>query len=628
MPLLLVVMLAGFAFRLARLDGLNIWGDEAASIWLASQPLSLLLTPGQETNPFAYPLLLHFWLPLAGRSVFSIRYLSLLVGVLLVPLAYRIGRDVAGQQTGLIATLLAALSAFAAAYSQEARMYALAATLCALATLALIRILHAAEAPVRKAGRRRLAWLFALYFASALAAAYTHYYALFILLGHGLYMLVRWRRYGRVTLIYLAVAALMAALFIPWNVAQLEVMAASQALKGAEVTAAGGLAPAALADILRETVTASFTGMTLPGRYDPLALIPAALALLGGILLITRHKGSPAAPLVVLLAFLPPLAAWLASPFFSFFHPRYLLIALPYLLLLLAAGLAWLGEKGHPALPVLLIAGLVGLNGASHWRAHHDPTAVRGRYADLMAVIASERREGDVILLDNGMQWALFDYYGVKDLPARTFPLPSGWESADTAAAIAAIGETYDRAWVVMFGDPAAYDPDFRLEGMLSETGFRAYHGGFIDSQLSLYLLGSLEADQPSSAVFGDQIALEAYGLSSDRLAPGDALRVSLRWGALAAPAADYTLFVHLVASDGTVIAQFDGPPAGGSSPTSGWLPGETIADQVAILLPDDAPAGPATLRVGWYLWPSLDHLLTADGQQACVLSEITISPP
>jgi hypothetical protein len=47
---------------------------------------------------------------------------------------------------------------------------------------------------------------------------------------------------------------------------------------------------------------------------------------------------------------------------------------------------------------------------------------------------------------------------------------------------------------------------------------------------------------------------------------------------------------------DGAVLAQADRVPAGGARPTTGWLPGEVVAD--AYPLPLAAAAG---LRVGLY---------------------------
>ncbi|MBI4318584.1 MAG: hypothetical protein HY675_08845 [Chloroflexi bacterium] len=62
-----------------------------------------------------------------------------------------------------------------------------------------------------------------------------------------------------------------------------------------------------------------------------------------------------------------------------------------------------------------------------------------------------------------------------------------------------------------------------------------------------------------------------------------------------------YTVFVHVVRQDGTLVAQHDGPPAGGYAPTSGWTPGQAIYDYHPIALPPNVPAGVHLVRVGLY---------------------------
>jgi hypothetical protein len=62
-----------------------------------------------------------------------------------------------------------------------------------------------------------------------------------------------------------------------------------------------------------------------------------------------------------------------------------------------------------------------------------------------------------------------------------------------------------------------------------------------------------------------------------------------------------YHVFVHLVDKDGRLMAQSDGIPASWSRPTTGWIPGEYVADNHLLGLPEPLPAGPLALRVGLY---------------------------
>ncbi len=79
-----------------------------------------------------------------------------------------------------------------------------------------------------------------------------------------------------------------------------------------------------------------------------------------------------------------------------------------------------------------------------------------------------------------------------------------------------------------------------------------------------------------------------------------DAMWVTLYWRADEPSAEDYTVFVHVVAPDGNIAAQHDGPPAGGLAPTSAWQPGTIIEDPHGIALRQPLPRG-WQARVGMY---------------------------
>jgi hypothetical protein len=79
----------------------------------------------------------------------------------------------------------------------------------------------------------------------------------------------------------------------------------------------------------------------------------------------------------------------------------------------------------------------------------------------------------------------------------------------------------------------------------------------------------------------------------------------------------NYKVFAHLVDSDGRLVAQRDSEPAGGSRPTTTWLPNEAITDRVGLLLPPDLEPGEYGLLVGMYNPETLERLplLNAAGE-------------
>ena len=131
---LLALLLVAFALRTTDLALQNIWWDEARNIDVALRPFWQIPTaPELDIHPPLYFWLLHGWLGLAGVergaaweiTAFLSRYLSVAAGLLSVALLYQLTRRSATAQAGLLAALLATLSPFWLAESQEARMYTL-----------------------------------------------------------------------------------------------------------------------------------------------------------------------------------------------------------------------------------------------------------------------------------------------------------------------------------------------------------------------------------------------------------------------------------------------------------------------------------------------------------------------
>ncbi len=60
-------------------------------------------------------------------------------------------------------------------------------------------------------------------------------------------------------------------------------------------------------------------------------------------------------------------------------------------------------------------------------------------------------------------------------------------------------------------------------------------------------------------------------------------------------------MFVHLLGPDGQVVAQHDGDPVGGYTPTTRWKQGELVADTHRLLLGENVAPGEYELRAGMY---------------------------
>ncbi|HIP88099.1 MAG TPA: hypothetical protein EYH27_06660 [Anaerolineales bacterium] len=119
---------------------------------------------------------------------------------------------------------------------------------------------------------------------------------------------------------------------------------------------------------------------------------------------------------------------------------------------------------------------------------------------------------------------------------------------------------------------------------------------------------------------FDDVAELLGYDLVSAEVAAGNPVTITLYWRALeGATQADYTIFTHILAEDGRLVGQHDGPPAEGARPTRGWIAGEIIVDRHVMIFREPY-AGPARIEVGLYNALTLERVATEKGETFALL--------
>lgn len=112
-----------------------------------------------------------------------------------------------------------------------------------------------------------------------------------------------------------------------------------------------------------------------------------------------------------------------------------------------------------------------------------------------------------------------------------------------------------------------------------------------------------LPADlRPVQAVFANTIELVGYTAGSEVVKPGDHVRVTLYWRALAPMKRDYALALHLLGRGGEPVGTLDTWPGGGLAATSQWTPGALMADTYLIEV-DEAAATPSVVGLDLYFW-------------------------
>jgi 4-amino-4-deoxy-L-arabinose transferase-like glycosyltransferase len=627
---LILLLLTAFALRLYRIDHQELWGDEARSAYVVKLPLPSIVSPYIEPFPPFYHLLLYFWVRLTGSSVFTLRFLSLVLGVLTVPLVYRLARLASGVSVGLLAALLWALSPFQVYYSQEARMYALVGLSTTLSMLLFVRIVAGEREQFRLrrfsdavlpanqpdnqsdfAGRetngnlRSLKGLWVGYLVSTAAAIFSHYYALFVVVAQNVLLVALWRR-DRVQLKrWFVVQAVLVLMYLPWVLAQRGFLSGKASARFNELTLP------VLLSIVKKSLVAFSVGTTVqtPLAYY-LTLTFLLLAALGLVATVTVQPSNLQSPMLLLAWLVIPLIfAWLVNPIMPFFQERYLLVVAPAFIILVAVGLSWIGDRS----PWALALGLLFVVSASSVSLHNwffDHAYTKGEYKLTMDYVRDHAQQGDLLLLNNPLQEALFDYYRPPGVPYLLLSRDDLHTEDRADRALAALTEGYSRVWLVMFGYLEQYDPNHLAERWLNEHGYRSSYRSFLGAYLTLYVMSPADASFPMqhtvAANLDSRALLIGYGLGAQEIEAGGTIRLTLYWQALAEIDRRYTVFVHLLDADNRIVAQMDSEPLGGTHPTTEWQLGEIVRDNYGLLIAPGTPPGEYLLEVGMYYLPTM----------------------
>jgi len=477
---------------------------------------------------------------------------------------------------------------------------------------------------------------------TSLIGMYAHYFVAFVVIAEGLALLWAARRDRRM-LTRLAVAtATIAVVYAPWIPIQRS-YAMTQAY-----TRWNLLMPSVFVEVVRQTLISwsVVAYNVVPTKMFPGAdwgtVIVVAVALIGAfVALRARHIEAALMPLTVTTVL---ILGWAINPILPVFQDRYLMIGTPAYLVLVGAGLYQLSNlqspipsSRSPISKVALAVGVVAVIAPQilalrAWFT--DSSFAKGEYGKAMTFVSTRAQPGDVLLLNNYIQWRLFEYYRPANLPAKLVPTEALGSDAKTDVELENLVAGKTRAWLVDFGYAAQYDPEHRAERWLAQHGYKQLAQDFIGVRVSLYDLACHPSDSPEhrlDAKLGQSVALAGYTLERGSVHAGDTICLTLFWQAVDRVAKSYTVFAHVVDSTGQPVAQTDSPPLGGTAPTDTWQVGATIVDRYAILIKLNTPPGEYDLRVGMYAWPDLTPLpATWNGQPAgnyVPLATIRITP-
>jgi mannosyltransferase len=397
LPPLVTAIIGGW-----RLTAASLWADELATwgavrldweqLWRLGGSVDAVVTP--------YYAALKVFVDFAGTGTLALRLPSLIAAVLTAVVVAELGRRAAGDTVGLLAGLLWAVLPVVSRYGQEARPYAIAVLF---------------DRP--GAGRA------AAYAAAVAATGLLHpLSALLMVAGHALVGFRAWR------------------FWLP--------------------AAVGGALPA-IALLLYATGQTAQISWINPVGLQTLRLLPAQLfvsAITGGMVLALAVAGLRRDRIGWALAaagFVPPALLLAAGTVAEIWVPRYVLVAMPALVVLAARGA---GNR------TAAIIGLVALLG---WPTHVDIREPAGHGEDsarIAQVVQPRYRDGDVAVFPDGpssIGWAPRDMWArylrdprPADVLAVTGQRVDGRFLATECPEATCLGEPA-RIWVIRFDSPA-----------------------------------------------------------------------------------------------------------------------------------------------------------------------------
>ena len=621
-----VITLLSLALRTWRLDYQPLWWDEGISIFLAHQDTAAILDDrARDIHPPLYFLVLRTWIQFVGPSAWATRFLSVWFSVLTIPLLYVMGRRLFGHQSGWLAGVILAVAPFHIHHSQETRMYTLVPFLAMLSTYLLARLLtpRPTARPSARAkgtsfdpdsaalhgnqpqdrlfayaqGKPASSRLWLPYLLSITLALYTHYYAVFIPIFHGVILLILRRRSINLLRQWFAAQFVALLLYLPWIA-----FAGSRLLSSAagKVTSEGDpvWAPLAFAARYATTIVVGYD-LAVPVVATVWLMI---LALLGLLIGLRRHR--PGMTIALLWLAVPVAGGWALNLWFPFgAFPRLLGFAAPALYLLTGVGLAGLAHRSNWLMlsTGLLTAALL----FPAWQRYYTvPRWPDDDYRPLVRYLQTQTRSDDVIICDFPWQTGYLLSYLAGPAPRIFIPSLQKWsyDSDRMDQDLSMLLESHQRLWYPAYQSLGG-TRGRNIEAFLTREAYPAEDKWYGHTRLLLY--GSAAsmsmAETRLEANFADQATLLNYATEHERTGAGDVLPVSLRWQARSRFNKRYKVFVHLLSADHRVVAQRDAEPHAGAFPTTDWPPGATIVDNYGLLLPADLPDGEYVIELGMY---------------------------
>jgi uncharacterized membrane protein len=406
-----LLLIVAAALRIIRINEQGFWFDELFSVYFARFDLGLMYKgiALEGTKLPLYYTLIHFLLP-PNNIELTLRLISAAFGLLCIPVTFVVVRALLNESIAWWTALLLTVDPFYVHYSREARPYTLLLLAALVAMLAFANLIR----------RNNRQWWIVLVVAH-MGLFITNLFALFIPFVQFLYIVFNLKRASR--------------LLIPWMVANAIAIIPLAVWYGYMFVAREGqLRLAASWFPLTTPADLFYTFWNFTLGFLPDLTLPLAVMLIALIALTVlgirygnqfpRHRFS-----LFLLWITPVLFVWLIGLRRPLYGDRYLIVAVPPLLTLIAAGLLSLDSilLRRLAQVAVVIAMLWGT-----WQIYDNPENHREEWREAAQLITANQQPTDAIYTSELNAAISLAYYYHGTAPIRpASDLPTGGIPAD-----------------------------------------------------------------------------------------------------------------------------------------------------------------------------------------------------
>jgi uncharacterized membrane protein len=429
---ILVLFFFSLALRIFFIEQKNLWFDEIFSWHITRESFrGIVIGTAGDIHPPFYYFVLKAWEGLFGTSVIALRSLSALTASLAVFYLYPVSKKILSAENSILVIILYSLSPLNIYFSQEARMAALNLLLNIGAVYYFMQLF------LRKRESQQINSIisafksyftnhnFYFYLLFTILSIYTHYFSFFILAAQILFLIYYFRKGFKQLIPFFAGYVIIAFCYAPWINTMFEQVSKGQPWRYSQ----------SAADVLSQCITfVKDISLGFYHRYTVhyLADITAMLILLLLVLSITglikyfyfskdaESKNVIAA--VSLIVLVPFLAAVIISfrQWIEYF--RYLSIIIPFILLLITAGLNYYKPKiFYPVFAVILIINMFGV-----YLYYHNESK-NNDYRGVLKTLSVNTVQSDIYVYPHYFGWFI-DYYREQNKlnipPAEEY----GWE--------------------------------------------------------------------------------------------------------------------------------------------------------------------------------------------------------